>query len=455
MSDRPGAWTRSGDGHEPPAYDPDATQLHRPFETDVDAPTQHRSPDPDATQEIPTVRNATAGVSVDDEHTRVLPTTAAGPVRRAAAPMPPPPMSRPPISPPPPTRRPGGTVPPPPLGTPVVPGPPPPLPYRRRHRRWPWVVGLVALLAVALVVGSLTWVSRSLQRTNALADYRGRPAATPGEDYLVVGSDSRQGLTKAQQNQLGTGHTAGRRTDTIMLVHVAEQGGGVTLVSLPRDSYVTIPAHGDVPATRNKINASFSFGGPPLLVRTVEQATGIRIDHYAEVGFGGFVGMVDAAGGVDVCLDKAMKDAKAHINLPAGCQNLEGKNALGFVRARYSDPLGDLGRVKRQRAFLSSLVHKATSPAVLLNPFRAVPFAKASTKAVVVDRSFGGLDAWRLLQAMKGLSGSKGVTTTVPVADANYATAAGSTVLWDRAKARRLFHRLRADRPTPQSMRKG
>jgi len=429
VSDWPEGWTRYGDGGRDgsSAYDPDATQEHRPF-------------DVDATQEIPTVRSAAPRVAAEDERTRVL--RPAGPVPRAAAPMPAPPM----------TRRPAGPVPP----VPAAPArPPAPPPHRRGHRRWPWLLGLVALLVIALVVGSLTWVSRSLHRTDALADYRGRPAATPGEDYLVVGSDSRQGLTRTQQNQLGTGHTAGRRTDTIMLLHVAAHGGDVTLVSLPRDSYVTIPAHDGQPASHNKINASFSFGGPQLLVRTVEQATGIRIDHYAEIGFGGFVGMVDAAGGVDVCLDKAMKDHNAHINLPAGCQNLQGKNALGFVRARYSDPLGDLGRVKRQRAFLSSLVHKATSPAVLLNPFRAVPFARASTKAVVVDGGFGGLDAWRLLQAMKRLSGSHGVTTTVPVADANYATAVGSTVLWDRAKARRLFHRLKADRPLPKASRKG
>ena len=136
-------------------------------------------------------------------------------------------------------------------------------------------------------------------------------------------------------------------------------------MSIPRDSYVDIPGNG-----MNKINAAYSIGGPKLLARTVEQSTGLRVDGYMEIGFGGFANVVDAVDGVRICLKAPMKDEKAHIDLPKGCQVLDGKNALGYVRARYSDPEGDLGRVKRQRQFLGALLDKVASPADVLLPWR-------------------------------------------------------------------------------------
>src|SRR5690348_7331379 len=164
-----------------------------------------------------------------------------------------------------------------------------------------------------------------------------------------------------------------------MLLH--RGSNGTVLMSIPRDSYVAIEGHG-----RNKLNASYAFGGAALLINTVEQATGIRIDHYAEIGFNGFVGAVDAVGGVELCVPQAIKDPKAALNIKAGCQLLDGATALGYVRTRATAG-SDFDRVERQRAFLSALVKKATSPATLVNPFRVIPLTSAVTAAITVDRS--------------------------------------------------------------------
>ena len=202
-----------------------------------------------------------------------------------------------------------------------------------------------------------------------LADYPDRPAAGRGTTWLLVGSDSREGLTADQQAELATGGDLGNgRTDTILLVHVPALGfehpddDGLD----PRDSYVPIPGNGT-----DKINAAFALGGAPLLAQTVEQATGLRLDHYAEIGFGGFARVVDALGGVTMCPTEPISDPLAGIDLPAGCQKLDGRNALGFVRSRAT-PRADLDRMVNQREFVSALLHRAASPAVWAQPVALV-----------------------------------------------------------------------------------
>src|SRR5699024_3895916 len=161
-------------------------------------------------------------------------------------------------------------------------------------------------------------------------------------NVLLVGSDSRAGLTAEEREHLGTGNDGGgARTDSILVLHTGS--GPSTLLSIPRDSYVEIPGHG-----MNKINASFAIGGPQLLTETIEHNTGLKMDGNMGIGFGGFASVVETVGGVEICVERAMDDEKAHINLQPGCQILDGKNALGYVRARYSDPRGDLGRAERQ-----------------------------------------------------------------------------------------------------------
>ena len=311
----------------------------------------------------------------------------------------------------------------------------------RRSRHWGRRIGVVLLVLVVLLVGLGVWVDSRLTRVEALPDYPGRPAATPGADWLVVGSDSRQGLDEQRRRQLGTGQAAGRRADTMMLLHIPRGTGKPTLVSLPRDSYVPIPGHG-----RNKLNAAFAFGGPPLLARTVEQVTGIRLDRYMEVGFDGFASVVDAVGGVQICPKTDMRDPMAGLNVKAGCQHASSKKALAYVRARHSGR-GDLDRVERQQEFLGSLVDKVTSPGVLLNPFKSISVLRTGTDAVAVDQA---AHVWNLVRfpfAMRAISGGGGVATTVPVAGGASVPGAGSVVQWDRERALALFEALKHDQP--------
>jgi LCP family protein required for cell wall assembly len=298
---------------------------------------------------------------------------------------------------------------------------------------------LALLLVVALLLGAMLFFYSRIEKVDALSDYDGRPAGGSGTNWLIVGSDSREGLSDEEIKELHLGKAEGRRTDTIILLHEPADGAP-TLVSLPRDSYVPIPGHG-----RNKLNAAYAFGGAPLLVQTVETVTGLRVDHYAEVGFGGFVGMTDAVGGVELCPKRSIKDRKAGLDVAKGCQEMDGPTALGYVRARYSDPKGDLGRVERQQEFLGAVFDEAVSPATLLNPFRIVSLGNAATTALTIDDGDGPLSLVRFALAMRAVAGGDGKRVTVPVADANYTTSAGSAVKWDRDRALRLFRALRAN----------
>ena len=301
---------------------------------------------------------------------------------------------------------------------------------------------VVAWLAFMIWVPFHAWAG--VQRVNA-TPAGGRPVASKGYDYVLVGSDSRQGLTAAEQNALHTGSTKvveGKRTDSIILVHVPSGGGKPALISLPRDSYVPIPGHG-----HNKINAAYSLGGPKLLVATIEQVTGLRIDGYVEIGFGGFASVFDSLCGVDICVARPMDDRFAGINLKAGCQTLDGPNALGYVRARYSDPLGDIGRVQRQRQFLSAIMHKALSPATVLIPWRYYGFATSAGAGLTVGDDTTLRDVTRVLQAMRSVSGGQGLSLTVPVSDTSLSTDVGSAVKWDTQKAVALFTAIKNDEP--------
>jgi LCP family protein required for cell wall assembly len=321
--------------------------------------------------------------------------------------------------------------------------PPPEFSVRPRRRHWERIVAIVLVLLLVALLGFAFWIDSRLNRIDALPDYAGRPAVTPGTDWLVVGSDSRAGLTPEQRKQLATGNAEGQRTDTMMLLHIPRGGGKPTLVSLPRDSFVPIPGHDP-----NKLNAAYAFGGPTLLVRTVEQITGIRIDHYLEIGFASFASAVDAVGGVRICVDHAMRDPKAGLNIKAGCQVLNSREALGYVRTRAS-ARGDLDRVQRQRQFLGALTDKAVSPSVLFNPFKSIPLALKGTDSLTVAKGDHVHHLLRFLLAMRSVSGGDGVATTVPIAGTGFEPGAGSVVRWDKTKALALFNALKEDRPIP------
>lgn len=321
-------------------------------------------------------------------------------------------------------------------------------PATRRRRPRGSVVLLSLLIAVLLacagVLGAALYLDTSLHRTPVLADYPGRPAPGRGTTWLLVGSDSRQGLTAEQQQALTTGGDIGNgRTDTILLVHVPSVGSDTptTMVSIPRDSYVTIPGYG-----RDKINAAYALGGAPLLVQTVEEATGLRLDHFVEIGFSGFAGLVDALGGITMCPTAAVSDPLAGIDLPAGCQKLDGRTALGYVRTRAT-PRADLDRMANQRRFMSALLHRVSSPAVWLNPWRWYSVPHAAAGALTVDTDDHVWDLARLGWALRGSAS----TLTVPVGDFSSSNA-GSVVVWDHDAASRLFEALASDAPVPPAV---
>lgn len=314
--------------------------------------------------------------------------------------------------------------------------------HRRRRVLLGAAVLVVAWLAFMIWVPFHAW--GGVQRIDASLEGSG-PAASEGHNYVLVGSDSREGLTAEQQKALHTGSTkasTGKRTDSIILVHVPAGDGKPALISLPRDSYVPIPGHDS-----NKINAAYTLGGPALLVKTIEQVTDVQIDGYVEIGFGGFASVVDSLNGVDICVARALNDKKAGINLKAGCQSLDGPNALGYVRARYSDPLGDIGRAQRQRQFLGAIMKKAVSPATALIPWRYYGFATAAGAGLTVGKETTLRDVTRVLQAMRSVSNGQGVSLTVPISDPALPTRVGSAVKWDTEQALKLFNAIKNDEP--------
>lgn len=331
-------------------------------------------------------------------------------------------------------------------GGPRGPGGPSAHPPRRKRKRYGLrrvvAVILVLLLAyVAAMIWAVTSIWNSIDRVDATPTNAARPAAGSGSNFLLVGTDSREDLTREERNDLVTGHAEGARADTMMLLHLPDSGDPI-LISIPRDSYVEIPGNGE-----NKINAAYSIGGPSLLVDSVEQATGLRIDGYLEIGFGGFVEVVSTVGGVEMCLDEPVSDEKTRLDLPAGCQRLEGAEALNYVRMRYSDPRGDLGRVERQREFLSALTKEMATPGTMLVPWRLRDVGTATGSAMAIGEDTSMWETGRMALGMRSISQGKGQSLTVPIADANYSTHAGSSVLWDEVKAGEMFQALRDGTP--------
>jgi LCP family protein required for cell wall assembly len=318
-----------------------------------------------------------------------------------------------------------------------------------RLHRWlrprPILAAIAVLVALALVAGlaSYFYLDSRLVKKNVLVNYPGRPAQGAGQNWLITGSDSRQGLTNAQIRKLSTGFgISGQRSDTIMVLHIPSNGRPV-LISLPRDSYVPIPGYG-----YNKINAAFSIGGPALLAKTVQNITGLRIDHYMGIGFGGFVRVVNAVGGVRMCLPRPLTDPAAGLHLHKGCQVLDGAEALGYVRSRHLFPTQDLQRIQDQRLFLAALLRKLTSTGVMLNPFQSYPAAAAVIGSLTVDQ---GTSLYQLVQTAFALRHP--ITTTIPIANANYLTQnAGDALLWNRALARELFNALNKGTPIPKGL---
>ncbi len=297
--------------------------------------------------------------------------------------------------------------------TPQAPAPAPRPTTRRRRGAGRRALALILVLLLAWPVGLMFWANSKIQHVDALS---GTPN-TAGTTFLLVGSDSRA------DGQVQDG-AEGQRADTIILLH-SPRSGASSMISLPRDTYVEIPGHG-----ANKLNAAFAFGGPPLLVQTVESLTGISVDHYVEIGMAGVVNIVDAVGGVELCLDYDVEDELSELSWTAGCHVADGKTALAFARMRYSDPYGDFGRQQRQRQVISAVTRAAATLATIVNPLRQVALLEAGVGTLVTDTDSGIIDLGRLALTFRAASGERGVQGAPPIANVNYQPGGvGSTVL--------------------------
>ncbi len=310
----------------------------------------------------------------------------------------------------------------------------------RQQRALAVVCGAASAL-VLLIAGSAwavsSYVNGHIGRVDA--GTAGTPSSGP-LNILVAGVDERSGLTRYQQARLHVGSTVSTNSDTMMIVHVPADHSSVSVVSLPRDSWVDIPGHG-----MNKINAAFGLGGPKLMVQTVEHNTGLTINDYIEVNFLGFVKVIDALGGVNICLPYAVDDSYSGLHLSAGRHHVNGLTALEFARDRHSFALSDLARISDQQQLLSSMLSEAISSGTLANPARLASFLSAASAAVKVDQR---LNVTSLADQLRGISASRVAFTTVPLASTNYLTPTGQlAVQWDSQAAARLFATLKADQP--------
>ncbi|MFC9620865.1 LCP family protein [Streptomyces sp. NPDC056930] len=315
--------------------------------------------------------------------------------------------------------------------------------WRRRIK-----IGALSLVVVVLAVsiGTYFWADSKLKREVDLSKVIERPKGGDGTNYLIVGSDSREGMTAEDKKKLHTGSAEGKRTDSMMILH--DGSNGPTLVSLPRDSNVEIPSYkgsdsGKLYPARGrftKLNAAYAEDGPELLVRTVEFNTGLHIDHYVEIGFGGFAKIVDAIGGVELDIPKAFKDKKSGADFKAGKQTLNGEQSLAFVRTRYAFAGSDLDRTKNQQKFLAALASQTATPSTILNPFKLYPTMGAGLDTLIVDKDMSLWSLGQMFFAMKGVTGGDGTSMNMPISGST-----GSNLVWDKAKVKQLVEQLNND----------
>ncbi|MFJ9002152.1 LCP family protein [Streptomyces sp. NPDC102359] len=323
-------------------------------------------------------------------------------------------------------------------------GPQRPAPDWRRRVKWT-AITLVTVLFVT-TVATYFWADSKLNREVDLSKVIERPEKGEGTNYLIVGSDSREGLTAEDKKKLHTGSADGKRTDSVMILHTGDNGP--TLISLPRDSNVEIPTFKGsesgktYPGTGRqvKLNAAYAEDGPELLVRTVEFNTGLHIDHYVEIGFGGFANIVDAVGGVEIDIPQDIKDTKSGADLKKGKQTLNGEEALAFVRTRYALAGSDLDRTKNQQKFLSALANQVATPGTVLNPFKLYPTMGAGLDSLIVDKDMGLFDLADMFWSMKGVSGGDGTSMNMPISGST-----GGNLLWDKEKVKQLVNQLNND----------
>ena len=327
-------------------------------------------------------------------------------------------------------------------------------PVRRRILR---VLAAGTALLVLAGAGAAWAVYRKLDdniETDAntaevLGDYEDqRPLDTAGEaeNILLIGTDDRSGANAKYGAESDT-----QRSDTTILLHLSADRSSATAVSIPRDLMTEIPAcrrpdGSETSPQFAQFNWAFQFGGAACTIRTVENLTGIRIDHHLIVDFTGFKRMVDAVGGVEICLPEPVRDRDAKLDLPAGRQTVRGEDALAYVRARHSFGDGsDTGRIARQQRFLASLVKKVKDSGVLLNPVRLYPLLDAATSSLTADEGLDSLDElYDLARTLQDVPANGIGFLTVPRRPYAYNPNRDELV---QPAADELFAALRNDRP--------
>lgn len=424
MPDRPSSGSSSDDSDYSWLYGPSADKTRDDVDADrtqaVD-PGRTQAVDPDRTQAVRTPAPTPA-----DHTQRVATGPGARPQDSTLPPMqlPPPGMSRA-----------GGsaTVPPGPArtatGSTRRPG-------RSKKVRWGRILAALLALWVLFLIAVPVYAWSRIDRVDAEPDGE-RPGDQGGTTYLLVGSDSRDGLSEDERADLSTGPgDIGSRTDTMLLLHVGE--GRPLLLSIPRDSPVDIPGHGSGKINTAYNSEAYEDGGPELLVETIEANTGIRVDDYVEVGFGGFVDVVDALGGIEICPKEPIDDPLAGLELDKGCQPADGATALGFARTRKSFAMQDLTRVQNQRAVISSIGSEAASPSTVLNPWRYWQVMSSGASSVTIGENVGPISMARFAWTMSRIQ-SNGLSCTVPV------TTTTSTLEWDPELAPAMFEAVAND----------
>ena len=336
-------------------------------------------------------------------------------------------------------------------------------------RHWPrrkivaWGAGSLALLLIAVTATGyeiLHHFNANIQQDDISGLLGARPVDThpQAENIVVIGSDSRDGLSAAYGSGLVTD-----QSDTLIVIHIPADRKWAEVMSIPRDSFVNIPAcemgNGQRSSpTQFKINEAFAIGnlygnhtklGVACTVKTVEQDTGIYVNHFIVVNFTGFENMVAALGGVYECNPTPINDPNSDLHLSAGNHLLTPAEALGYVRARYTLGDGsDLERIGRQQAFMSSLVSRVRSE--LYNPLAVYRFFDAFTKSLTIDSQLGGITGlYDLGQSLRGIPSSKIAFFTLP----NYIDpSATANVLWTQPEDNQIFATFRDDVPASSSL---
>lgn len=263
-------------------------------------------------------------------------------------------------------------------------------------------------------------------------------------NVLILGSDARDGLdTAADRTRFGP--VGGKRADTIIVAQINPSERRAVLLHFPRDLWVDIAGR----SGKAKINSSYG-GGPQQVIDTVNQLTGIPINHYMEINISGFRKMVDAIGGIDICSSQKLYDSKLNFKLPAGHNHLDGEASLSFVRARHATTDGDFGRINRQQQFLKAVVQKVGQPSTLGNPVKLDSLARAFAENVTVDPNFNLSDMLRLAASIKRVGVDQIATYTVPGADGR--AGSQSVVNMDQRPAELLFQALRENKDPAKAL---